>query len=29
LIDNAMFALPIEQLPEARATTLWNLAYDA
>jgi hypothetical protein len=29
LIDNAMFALLIEQLPEARATTLWNLAYDA
>ena len=24
-----MFALPIEQLPEAGATTLWNLAYDA
>jgi hypothetical protein len=24
-----MFALPVEQLPEARATTLWNLAHDA
>jgi hypothetical protein len=29
LIGSAMFALPIEQLPEAGATTLWNLAYDA
>jgi hypothetical protein len=29
LIDNAMFALPIEQLQEAGATTLWNLADDA
>ena len=28
VIENATFAL-IEQLPEARASTLWNLAYDA
>src|SRR5262249_15171268 len=26
---NATFALLIEQLPEARASALWNLAYDA
>jgi predicted MFS family arabinose efflux permease len=29
VIENATFALLIEQLPEARASTLWNLAYDA
>jgi MFS family permease len=29
VIENATFALLIEQLPEAKASTLWNLAYDA
>ena len=29
VIENATFALLIEQLPEARASALWNLAYDA
>jgi MFS family permease len=29
VIENATFALLIEQLPEARASTLWNFAYDA
>jgi len=29
VIENATFALMIEQLPETRASTLWNLAYDA
>jgi len=29
VIENATFALLIEQLPEARASVLWNLAYDA
>jgi MFS family permease len=29
VIENATFALLIEKLPEARASTLWNLAYDA
>jgi MFS family permease len=29
VIENATFALLIEQLPEANASTLWNLAYDA
>jgi MFS family permease len=29
MIENATFALLIEHLPEARASTLWNLAYDA
>ena len=28
-IENATFALLIEQLPEAKASALWNLAYDA
>jgi MFS family permease len=28
-IENATFALLLEQLPEAKASTLWNLAYDA
>jgi predicted MFS family arabinose efflux permease len=29
VIENTTFALLIEQLPEAKASTLWNLAYDA
>ena len=29
VIENATFALLIEQLPEASASALWNLAYDA
>ena len=29
VIENATFALLIEQLPEAKASGLWNLAYDA
>jgi MFS family permease len=29
VIENATFALLIEQLPEAKASTIWNLAYDA
>jgi MFS family permease len=29
VIENATFALLIEQLPEAKASTLWNLSYDA
>jgi MFS family permease len=29
VIENATFALLIEQLPEARASASWNLAYDA
>ena len=29
VIENATFALLIEQLPEAKASTVWNLAYDA
>jgi MFS family permease len=29
VVENATFALLIEQLPEAKASTLWNLAYDA
>jgi MFS family permease len=29
VIENATFALLIEQLPEARASSLWNFAYDA
>jgi MFS family permease len=29
VIENATFALMIEQLPEARASALWNFAYDA
>ena len=29
VIENATFALLIEQLPEAKASVLWNLAYDA
>jgi len=29
VLENATFALLIEQLPEARASALWNLAYDA
>ena len=28
-LENATFALLIEQLPEAKASALWNLAYDA
>jgi MFS family permease len=28
VIENATFALLIEQLPEAKASALWNLAYD-
>jgi MFS family permease len=29
VIENATFALLIEQLPEAKASAFWNLAYDA
>ncbi|HEV3295161.1 MAG TPA: MFS transporter, partial [Streptosporangiaceae bacterium] len=29
VIENATFALLIEHLPEAKASALWNLAYDA
>ncbi|HEY7145527.1 MAG TPA: MFS transporter [Streptosporangiaceae bacterium] len=29
VIENATFALLIEQLPEAKASALWNLSYDA
>ncbi|HEY6790130.1 MAG TPA: MFS transporter [Trebonia sp.] len=29
VVENSTFALLIEQLPEARASALWNLAYDA
>ena len=29
VIENATFALLIEQLPETRASALWNFAYDA
>jgi len=29
VIENATFALLIEQLPQATASALWNLAYDA
>jgi MFS family permease len=29
VIENATFALMIEQLPEAKASAMWNLAYDA
>jgi MFS family permease len=29
VIESATFALMIEQLPEAKASALWNLAYDA
>jgi MFS family permease len=29
VIENATFALLLEQLPEAKASALWNLAYDA
>jgi MFS family permease len=29
VIENATLALLIEQLPEAKASALWNLAYDA
>jgi predicted MFS family arabinose efflux permease len=29
VLENATFALLIEQLPEAQASALWNLAYDA
>jgi predicted MFS family arabinose efflux permease len=29
VLENATFALLIEQLPEARASALWNFAYDA
>jgi MFS family permease len=29
VIENATFALLIEQMPEASASALWNLAYDA
>ena len=29
VIENATFALLIERLPEAKASALWNFAYDA
>ena len=29
VVENATFALLIEQLPEAKASALWNFAYDA
>ena len=29
VIENATFALLIEKLPEAKASALWNFAYDA
>jgi MFS family permease len=29
VLENATFALLIEQLPEAKASARWNLAYDA
>jgi MFS family permease len=29
VVENSTFALLIERLPEARASALWNLAYDA
>jgi len=29
VIENATFALLIEQLPEAKASAWWNFAYDA
>ena len=29
VVENATFALLLEQLPEAGASALWNLAYDA
>jgi MFS family permease len=29
VVENSTFALLIEQLPEAKASALWNLAYDA
>ena len=29
MIENATFALLIGQLPEAKASALWNFAYDA
>ena len=29
VIENATFALLLEQQPEAKASALWNLAYDA
>ena len=29
VIENATFALLIEQLPEGKASALWNFAYDA
>ncbi|MFY9931524.1 MAG: MFS transporter, partial [Streptosporangiaceae bacterium] len=29
VIENATFALLIEQLPEAKASAMWNFAYDA
>ena len=29
MLENATLALLIEQQPEARASALWNLAYDA
>ena len=29
MIENATLALLIEQLPEAKASARWNLAYDA
>ena len=29
VMENATFALLVEQLPEAKASTLWNVAYDA
>ena len=29
VVENATFALMIEQLPEEKASALWNFAYDA
>jgi MFS family permease len=29
VVENATFALLLDRLPEATASTLWNLAYDA
>ena len=29
VLENATFALMLDHLPEAKASTLWNLAYDA
>ena len=29
VVENSTFALLIERLPDAKASALWNLAYDA